>query len=132
MPIGPATLRKAERQNKQLVIGKLFEGEGKSISAFPLRVVYMLTERNEEAPASILVSVPKRHFKRAVKRNRTKRQIREAYRLNKLPLLQALTDKPYGLVIAFIWLDKQLHDTEEISLKVNTLLERIIHKLPVE
>lgn len=132
MPIGPATLRKAERQNKQLVIGKLFEGEGKSISAFPLRVVYMLTERNDEAPASILVSVPKRHFKRAVKRNRTKRQIREVYRLNKQSLHQALADKPYGVVVAFIWLDKDLHDTGEISLKVKGLLERIIHKLPAE
>lgn len=130
MPIESATLRKAERQHKQLIIGKLFEGEGKSMSAFPLRAVYMLTERDEEAPASILVSVPKRHFKRAVKRNRTKRQIREAYRNNKPSLHQALADKPYGLVIAFIWLDKELHESREIDTKVKSLLERIIHKLP--
>lgn len=130
MPIESATLRKAERQHKQLIIGKLFEGEGKSMSAFPLRAVYMLTERDEEAPASILVSVPKRHFKRAVKRNRTKRQIREAYRNNKQSLHQALADKPYGLVIAFIWLDKELHESREIDTKVKSLLERIIHKLP--
>lgn len=100
------------------------------MSAFPLRAVYMLTERDEEAPASILVSVPKRHFKRAVKRNRTKRQIREAYRNNKQSLHQALADKPYGLVIAFIWLDKELHESREIDTKVKSLLERIIHKLP--
>lgn len=130
MPIESATLRKAERQHKQLIIGKLFEGEGKSMSAFPLRAVYMLTERDEETPASILVSVPKRHFKRAVKRNRTKRQIREAYRNNKQSLHQALADKPYGLVIAFIWLDKELHESREIDTKVKSLLERIIHKLP--
>ena len=58
----------------------MFEGGvSKSFSIFPIRVVYMPVEQGE-APASILISVSKRRFKRAVKRNRVKRQIREAYR----------------------------------------------------
>ena len=61
----------------------MFEGGvSKSFSIFPIRVVYMPVEQGE-APASILISVSKRRFKRAVKRNRVKRQIREAYRKNK-------------------------------------------------
>lgn len=123
-----ATLCKAERQNKRSVIGKLFESGGKSISAFPLRVVYMPIGKDSEYPVNILVSVPKRLFKRAVKRNRVKRQIREAYRLNKDILLQALTDQPHGMVLAFIWLDKELHPSEEVSRRVKSLLHRIAEK----
>ena len=123
-----ATLCKAERQNKHSVIGKLFESGGKSISAFPLRVVYMPLAKDDEFPVSILVSVPKRLFKRAVKRNRVKRQVREAYRLNKDILLKALADQPHGMVLAFIWLDKELHSSEEIGRKMRNLLHRIAEK----
>ena len=68
----------------------MFEGGvSKSFSIFPIRVVYMPVEQGE-APASILISVSKRRFKRAVKRNRVKRQIREAYRKNKSLLVDEL------------------------------------------
>ena len=60
-----------------------------------------------EAPVSILVSVSKRRFKRAVKRNRVKRQIREAYRMNKHGLLAVLTEKKCRLAVAFIYLSDQ-------------------------
>lgn len=124
------TLCKAERLHRRSLISQLFDGGSKTVSAFPLRVVYMLVERSEaEAPVSILVSVPKRHFKRAVKRNRVKRQIREAYRLNKHILLDALADKPYGIILAFIWLDKELHTTEELEGKVRNLLGRIAERM---
>ena len=74
----PNTLRKSERLDKKKVIEKMFAGGSRSFSVFPLRVVYLPVEELE-APVSILVSVSKRRFKRAVKRNRVKRQIREAY-----------------------------------------------------
>lgn len=124
-----ATLCKAERQHRRTIIGKLFESGSKSMSAFPLRVVYMPIEKEEETPCvSMLVSVPKRYFKRAVKRNRVKRQVREAYRLNKHVLIDMLADKPYGMVVAFIWLDKEMRSTEEVIRKVKILLSRIAEK----
>ena len=124
-----ATLCKAERLHRRTLIGQLFEGGSKSISAFPLRVVYMPVNRDETtSDVSILISVPKRHFKRAVKRNHIKRQIREAYRLNKSILIDALADKPYGMILAFIWLDKELHSTDKLSGKVKNLLGRIAEK----
>lgn len=129
MTTGTGTLCKAERLYRRTIIGKLFEGGGKSISAFPLRVVYMPVERDEAAPVSILVSVPKRHFKHAVKRNRVKRQVRESYRLNKHILQDVLSDKPYGVALAFIWLDKELHSTQELTMKVKNLLGRIAEKI---
>ena len=85
--MGIYTLCKAERLNSKILIGKMFEGGvSKSFSIFPIRVVYMPVEQGE-APASILISVSKRRFKRAVKRNRVKRQIREAYRVFSFLLL---------------------------------------------
>lgn len=124
-----ATLCKSERQHRRTIIGKLFESGSRSMSAFPLRVVYMPIKKEEETPCvSMLVSVPKRHFKRAVKRNRVKRQVREAYRLNKHVLIDMLADKPYGMVVAFIWLDKEMRSTEEVIRKVKILLSRIAEK----
>ena len=72
------TLGKKERLNSKTLIERLFLGGSKSFPAFPLRVVYMSVEPVEEdmAAASILISVPKKRFKRAVKRNLVKRQVR--------------------------------------------------------
>ena len=93
----------------------MFEGGvSKSFSIFPIRVVYMPVEQGE-APASILISVSKRRFKRAVKRPRPKRQIREAYRKNKGPLWQVLQEKRLGLTIAFIYLSDELCRIVEIE-----------------
>lgn len=97
------TLCKAERLNSKILIEKMFAGGSKSFSIFPLRVVYMPVE-NQDVQASILLSVSKKRFKRAVKRNRVKRQLREAYRMHKHQLLQILTDKQQQLAIAFIYL----------------------------
>ena len=97
----------------------MFEGgHSKSFSIFPIRVVYMPIEQGE-VPATILISVSKRRFKRAVKRNRVKRQIREVYRKNKQPLLDGLQNKGQRLAIAFIYLSDELVATAELEEKMN-------------
>ena len=123
------TLCKTERLHSKIVIEKMFAGGFlRSFSVFPLRAVYMSVEQ-QEVPVSILISVPKKRFKRAVKRNRVKRQIREAYRKNKGPLWQVLQEKGLGLTIAFIYLSDELCRTEEIEEKVKVLLARIAERL---
>lgn len=122
------TLCKAERLNSKTLIDKLFVGGSKSFSIFPLRVVYMSLEEQGAVPVSILVSVSKKRFKRAVKRNRVKRQIREAYRMNKQTLCQTLSDKQQSLAIAFIYLSDRLVPSEEIEEKMKTILARIAEK----
>ena len=87
------TLCKEERLHGRDAVESLFKKAGsRSMVAFPLRVVYALTDHKEGSDIRVrmLVSVPKRHFKRAVKRNRVKRQVREAYRCNKHSLAAAI------------------------------------------
>ena len=80
------TLSKEERLSWKRYIDLLF-AKGQSFVAFPLRVVYLAVEEETLAPVSILVSVPKKKFRRAVKRNLIKRQVREAYRVRKYDLI---------------------------------------------
>lgn len=124
------TLSKSERLSSKTMVERLFAGGSKSFPAYPLRVVYMWIESTEgEADASILISVPKKRFKRAVKRNLVKRQVREAYRKNKYLLLDALAAKNKRLVIAFIWLDNSIHPSAEVEEKVKRLLLHITEKM---
>lgn len=117
------TLPKVERLNSRILIEKLFTGGSKSLPAFPLRIVYMPVEGENLPIATILISVPKKRFKRAVKRNRVKRQVREAYRKNKQILLEPLKNSGKKIALAFIWLDNELHDSTDVEAKVIKLLQ---------
>lgn len=112
------TLPKSERLCSRKSLERLFSGERRSISVFPIRAVFIETD---EPRIRIMVSVSKRHFKQAVKRNRVKRQLREAYRLNK-PILQGIHT---GLDIAFLWNISELLPTKAIMQKMQHLLYRI-------
>ena len=114
--------------NKKKIIEKVFAGGSRSFSIFPLRIVWLPVEELD-SQASILVSVSKRRFKRAVKRNRVKRQIREAYRLNKQPLLDTLSTVNCRLAIAFIYLADELIDSSVIESKIKIALARISEKI---
>ena len=125
------TLQKKERLNSKIITEKLFSGGSKSLPAFPLRIVYMPIEEEEEdyPTLSILISVPKKKFKRAVKRNRVKRQIREAYRKNKFILKDVLDKENKKAAIAFIWLGNELYESSDIENKVVKLLQLTAEKL---
>lgn len=122
-------LPKKERLNSRILIEKLFSGGSRSLPAFPLRIVYMQVEGENLPVASIMVSVPKKRFKRAVKRNRVKRQIREAYRMHKDILLDSLEAAGRKVAVAFIWLDNELHDSSEVEAKVKKLLQLVAERI---
>lgn len=126
------SLHKSERLDKKKLIEKLFGGGARSFSVFPLRVVYLALDNVQDEHAAILVSVSKRRFKRAVKRNRVKRQIREAYRLNKQPLLQTLKEHNLHIAIAFIYLSDELTDSSMITERMKTALSRISEQLSAQ
>ena len=112
------TLSKEEHLSWKRYIDLLF-AQGQSFIAFPLRVIYLPMEEQLPAPASIMVSVPKKKFKRAVKRNLIKRQVREAYRTRKYDLIEPLLAKNKSMLIAFLYLDKEIHPFTDIEKAMN-------------
>jgi len=120
-----ATYSKIEKLKSKILIEKLFL-EGKSIAAFPLRLVFLETEFEESVIAKCGVSVSKRHFKNAVDRNRVKRLIREAYRLNKNTFFNNITTQ-YAFMILYIGNDKPTF--EQTNIAMNQLLEKFVKKV---
>jgi ribonuclease P protein component len=120
------TFKKEERIVSNLLIETLFEkGNSQSLSAYPLRAVYLKTEHREGcAPVQLLISVPKKKFKHAVDRNRVKRQVREAYRKNKA-LLESTVDEGQMLLIAIIWLSDRHFATNDVEKRVISLLKQM-------
>lgn len=127
---GRSLFPKQERMVSRLLIETLFGGGcSHSMAAFPLRVVYMTRERrDDEAPIQLLISVPKKHFKHAVDRNRVKRQIRESYRRHKELLTGSLPDTQQ-LLIACVWLSDRQESSLSIEQKLVSLMRRIGEKL---
>ena len=127
---GRSLFPKQERMVSRLLIETLFGGGcSHSMAAFPLRVVYMTRERrDDEAPIQLLISVPKKHFKHAVDRNRVKRQIRESYRRHKELLMDSLPDTQQ-LLIACVWLSDRHESSLSIEQKLVSLVRRIGEKL---
>ena len=119
----PYSLSKNERISQKRLIDNLFTGGNSSFTSFPLRVVYKHIDSNNDYPrAMVLISVPKKNLKRAVMRNRVKRQIREAYRKFKYILLDELEDKQMQMLVAFIWIHHDLNDSTVVDQTVKNLL----------
>ena len=124
-------LGKRERLSGHKQIDALFGGGSQSVTVYPIRAVYRFSACSEgQPPVRLLVSVPKRHFKHAVDQNRVKRQLREAYRLQKQVLHEAMqAHEGQELLLAFIWLSDQHEETARIMRRTGTLLQRISERL---
>ena len=109
------TLSKEERLSWKRHIDLLF-AEGRSFISFPLRVVYLPVEEKElPSRVAIMSSVPKKKFKRANKRNLIKRLIRESYRIHKYDLIDPLQEKGTSMLVAFLYVDKEIRSFAEIE-----------------
>jgi ribonuclease P protein component len=124
------TFPKSERLVSQKLIDQLFTGgKNRSLSEFPLRLVYSLRQRQEgDEPVQLLISVPKKHFHHAVDRNRVKRQLREAYRHCRQPLFTALPSDR-SLQVALLWLSDRHYDTAQVFVSVDNLFDRLVQQL---
>lgn len=108
------TLCKSERLRGKLEFEKLMSS-GKSFIVYPLRVIWRLESRDaDNPPVRVAVSVSKRRFKRAVKRNRVKRLVREAYRLHKYDF-HAFVPAGQMLDLLFIYVHDELPDYARIE-----------------
>ena len=113
---------KAEKLKSKKTIDLLFS-EGKSVSKFPLRLVFVPADFDDDVALKIGVSVSKKYFKNAVDRNYFKRVLRECYRLNK-HLLTENVKKKYAFM--FFYQTKDRLTYQEINEKTIKLFEKFL------
>lgn len=122
------TFKKSERLHSKILIGKLFS-EGSSFFIHPFRVSYLIVEKNEEPPVQIIISVSKKNFKSAVKRNKIKRLIRESYRINKHMIWDEYIDRHNEqLLLGLVYVGKTIVPYSEMERKLILILHRLIDK----
>ena len=114
-------LSKKERLTDKKLIEELFK-KGSSFSLYPLRVLY-IPDPDPQGCNRILISVPKKQFKKAVDRNKIKRRIREAYRTEKHLLNQPEPQVFY--LIGYIYIGKESLPFREINSKLKASLQRL-------
>ncbi|UOY09298.1 ribonuclease P protein component [Muricauda sp. SCSIO 64092] len=124
----PLTFPKKERLKSKKLLEQLFL-KGSAISAFPLKLLYLKTPLPKDVPFQVTLVAPKRNFKSAVKRNRIKRLLKEAYRLNK-PAFFNNTKGQYALVI--LYLGKEMPSFSQIESGTKTLLTKLLKKISNE
>lgn len=108
-------------------VNELFTG-GRTINQPPLRVVYRTMPSSESVPSlRVLISVPKRNFKRAVDRNLIRRRIREAWRKNKQPLITFMSESDRRIELALLWTDTEIKPYGITEKCVIAVIERLTH-----
>ncbi|MBP0902907.1 ribonuclease P protein component [Mariniflexile gromovii] len=122
------TFNKKEKLKSKKLIEQLF-AEGKSVSVFPLRLVYLPAVFDDGVLVKTGVSVSKRYFKTAVDRNRIKRLMRESYRLNKAVHFNNLTTS-YAFMILYI--GKEKLTLTEMETRMKQLFEKFSKKVSEE
>ncbi len=119
------TYPKAEKLKSKTTIDSLFS-IGKSVSKYPLRLVFVPIELENNQKIKFGVSVSKKYFKKAVDRNYFKRVLRETYRLNKHLLLENL-NQPYAIM--FFYQTKERLSYQEIESKTIQLFQKFIAQI---
>ena len=116
---------KKEKLKSKKLIEKLFK-EGKTLSNFPLKLIYLKVDVPVDAKFKTGVAVPKKNFKSAVKRNRIKRLLREAYRLNK-HLVFNNSEGNFAFLI--LYLGKEMPTYPEIDKGMQIILQKFLKKI---
>jgi ribonuclease P protein component len=124
MPISNKFSKKEKLKSKK-AIDHLFS-TGKTITAFPIRVIYVGKMTKENVLISAGVTVSKKNIKLAVERNLVKRRMKEAYRLNNNDLKKHLKNTESEINMMFIYTSKQILPYKEIEAKIKVLLTRLI------
>lgn len=118
------TLRNDGRIKSRKGIRELFDA-GRSFSVFPFRVIWLVADENDGSPVKILVSVARKKWKRAVDRNRIKRLIREAYRLNSHILSDVMKTRGKQVSVALIFIGEKMPVYKLTEEKIILILQRL-------
>ncbi len=122
------TFQKAEKLAHKATIDAIFQKKGESIFKPPLLLAYYKTELHTTFPCQVMISVGKRKFKRAVDRNRIKRQISEVYRVQKYRIYEAITESTQ-YAIGILYLSDRHTDTTEIEKSLNAAVDEFIKRI---
>ena len=107
------TFGKAERLSLNNRIEILF-ASGMTISAYPIKIIWLPFQESMDFPVQILFTVSSKRFKKAVDRNRIKRQMKEIYRVEKKILYDELREKNKQILIGFIYIGNDVKPQMEI------------------
>ena len=119
------TFNKEERLCSKKLLEKLFHS-GSSFLLYPFRIVWLPENLSANVYAQVVISVPKRRFKRAVDRNLIKRRIREIYRLNKSEQLYSfLTGNSVRLIFGINYVGKNIADYSFMEKKLKAALDQL-------
>jgi len=109
-------------------IEKLFQ-TGKAFSFAPIRIIYTFQPKTDDSLLKFGVSVPKKKFKRAVDRNKVKRLIREAWRLQQTSIKELLP-QDQQLHCFLVYQHNKIESFEQISKTVTQIITKLAHHLP--
>jgi ribonuclease P protein component len=98
--------------------------ERRSIKFYPYLIIYKFISKRP-SPLLFGVSVSKRNFKKAVDRNRIKRMTREAYRTQKSPLVETLSDKNSTLAMMFLYIGRENIEYAELNKAINKAIRKL-------
>jgi ribonuclease P protein component len=124
----PFGIGKKEKLKSRKQIDTLF-ATGKSFTVFPIRVTYRFLIAEADPLAQIGVTVSKRYFKKAVDRNKVKRLLREAYRLQKMELASQLQQSKLKAYVFFIYTDKTIVSFDIFKSAMSSCLRKLQNKL---
>ncbi|TXN37681.1 ribonuclease P protein component [Flagellimonas hymeniacidonis] len=124
MTLNKFTFQKREKLKSKRVFEQLFV-EGKSIKAFPVKLLYTQVSFDDGERIKVGVVAPKKKFKSAVKRNRIKRLLREAYRQNKQ---EAFNKIEGNFAFLFLYLGNKMPEYDEVNRAIQQLLSAFIKK----
>ena len=121
------TFRKHERLTGRLRIQEVVT-QGRSIHEAPLKLVGRIMELPTPVSAQVAFAIPKRYMKLAVHRNRMRRLMREAYRLNKARYQDRLKQAGKQCAWLFIYQGKEPLTLAETQVKITRSLDRWMEK----
>jgi ribonuclease P protein component len=122
------TFPKSEKLKSSILIEALFD-KGKAVTKFPFKIIFLQHANPSHSGIKAGFVVPKKNFKSAVKRNRIKRLLREAYRRNKHTYFNNIEGN-YALMI--LYLGKEIPTYDKVEKGVKALLSLFLEKISHE
>lgn len=120
----PFGFPKPQHLKSRILIDQAFEA-GSVVKSFPFLVRCLSVELTHPVSSQLMISVPKRKFKRAVDRNRVKRWVREAWRIERGPLEQLVEKRGEQWAIVLIFVGKEMPDWTVCETAMKKLIRRL-------